>query len=115
MLLPVPPTRSSRPSRVAWSLILTGTPEVSGRITASKDTTLLFTVPADQGWSASLNGEAILLTPSLGFLTIPIPPGEHEFVFPLFHPGLNIGLLLSCLGLGLIIWRFRSGQPRKIR
>ncbi len=87
----------------------------SGRITASKDTTLLFTVPADQGWSASLNGEAILLTPSLGFLTIPIPPGEHEFVFHYSTPGLNIGLLLSCLGLGLIIWRFRSGQPRKIR
>lgn len=85
----------------------------SGRIKASTDTTLLFSVPADQGWRATLNGEAIPISPSLGFLTIRIPPGDHGFQFHYSTPGLKIGGILSCLGLGLLLWR--SWQPRKIQ
>lgn len=79
------------------------TAEYSG----SEETTLLFTVPADQGWKAKIDGKAVSYDKSLGFLTILVPPGNHDIEFTYRIPGLIWGGILSLLGSGLIFLRIR--------
>lgn len=60
--------------------------------------TILFTVPWDRGWSATLNGSPAPIRSDLGFMAIDVPPGETAIEFTYRIPGLQAGLILSLLG-----------------
>ncbi len=80
---------------------------------------LLFNDSFHPGWVATLNGKAVeVLRANLNFMAVPIPPGRASITFrfdpPYFSLGKNLaylgmfGFLISCLGLAIQPWRFRT-------
>lgn len=59
---------------------------------------LVFTIPFDKGFSATVDGESaeILLT-DLSFMSVFIEPGEHEIVFTYRTRGLTLGIVMSVI------------------
>lgn len=85
----------------------------SADVTVAEPTTFLFTVPADQGWRASIDGREAPFMKSLGFLALTVPPGPHRIEFTYRIPGLISGVLLSVTGFMLIVRRIRKDRKAK--
>lgn len=71
-------------------------------VTVKEDRTVLFTsIPYDDGWKVSVDGERIETFPVLdgAFLAVELTPGEHTLEFT-YDSGINrIGWILSVIGL----------------
>ena len=64
-----------------------------------------YTIPADRGWTATVNGEDVTLLTANGFLLVPLPEGRSELILHYEVPGQRAGMLLSGGGvLGLLLW-----------
>lgn len=65
---------------------------------------VFFSVPYDNGWSASVNGKAIDIEQvNIGFMAVPVEAGESTIVFSYETPGLRVGAYISLGGLVLLI------------
>ncbi len=65
-------------------------------ITLDRENLVFFSVPYDEGWSATVNGEPVEVTKvNIGFVGVRAPEGECEIVFTYNTPGLDTGLLIS--------------------
>lgn len=86
------------------------------RLTASPrgDETLVTTIPAENGWTAYVDGEKAEMGTWLGtFLALELPPGTHEVELRYTAPGLLPGIALgaaSLAGLALALARRRRRQ-----
>ncbi|MBR1533400.1 MAG: YfhO family protein, partial [Ruminococcus sp.] len=69
-----------------------------------EDNLLLFSVPYDEGWSASVNGEPVEITKaSIGFMAVRVPGHtESEIEFRYETPMLKTGCILSGAALLLL-------------
>lgn len=71
-------------------------------VAADEDMPVLFTsIPYDDGWKVSVDGESIETFPVLdgAFLAVELTPGEHTLIFT-YDSGINkIGRVLSMIGL----------------
>lgn len=66
------------------------------------DRVVFFSVPYDEGWHATVNGEeAQILKADVGFMAVRVPAGESEIVFTYQTPGLLAGVLITIVGLFL--------------
>lgn len=62
-----------------------------------EDVLMFFSVPYDSGWSATVNGEPVVIEKaSVGFMAVRVPAGEAEIRFEYMTPGLIPGRL--CIG-----------------
>ena len=79
-------------------------------IDLSGDTLILYTVPYDEGWRATINGRAVSIEKvDNGFMAVKGNKGSNKIVFSYYPKGLNIGLVMSCLSLsGLIFYKLKS-------
>jgi uncharacterized membrane protein YfhO len=81
--------------------------KIQGRISLSSKKLLFFSIPYDTGWQAYVDGkQATLLRGNIGFMYLPIDPGQHQISLNYHSPLFNAGLWLSvfCFVLfGLII------------
>ena len=76
----------------------------TSKITLDKPQLVFFSVPYSDGWSAEVNGKPVDVEKvSYGFMAVRADPGENEIVFRYRTPGLDIGLILSGLGLLILI------------
>ncbi|WP_353949306.1 YfhO family protein [Sporolactobacillus sp. Y61] len=67
-----------------------------------------FSVPYDKGWSATVNGRAVQIINSDGFMMVPVYEGKNIIRFNYHTPGLTAGIFLSLVsGSGFIVWIFR--------
>ncbi|MCC8112218.1 MAG: YfhO family protein [Ruminococcus sp.] len=73
-------------------------------ITSDSSNLLFFSVPYEDGWSATVNGEAVDIEQvDVGFMAVPIEAGENEIVFTYETPGLKAGFALTMTGLVLLL------------
>ena len=79
----------------------------SAQITApeGKDQLVFFSVPYEDGWSATVNGqEAVIEKVNVGFMAVRVPAGQtSEIRFQYETPGLKIGIVISIAALLLFI------------
>lgn len=73
-------------------------------ITLENPNLVFFSVPYDEGWSATINGEPVEIeTVDVGFMAVPASAGDNEIVFTYETPGLRIGLWISLGGIGALV------------
>lgn len=86
---------------------------ITGSIETLKDNQhVLFTFPYSKGWTATVDGEKVEMTPLLdgSFTGIQLPDaGEYNIELSYNIPGLSIGISISLLSLGgLAIYTYRQ-------
>ena len=74
---------------------------IKGNINVSSgDTTLFTSIPYDEGWTVTIDGEkAELLKTYDSLLAVPITEGEHEVVFRYMPECFVLGLTISVCGI----------------
>lgn len=79
-------------------------------IDLSGDTLILYTVPYDEGWKATINGKTVPIEKvDNGFMAVKGNKGSNKIVFYYYPKGLNIGLVISFFSLGgLIFYKLKS-------
>ena len=82
----------------------TGKNSFAATVTREKDTLVFFSIPYDEGWSATVNGkEAPVEKVNVGFMAVPVTAGESEIVFTYKTPGLTTGITISLSAAGVLI------------
>ena len=87
-------------------------------ITLEKENYVFFSVPYEEGWSATVNGEAVPIVKSSGLMAVPVSGGDNHIVFHYTPPGGTAGIVLtavSVLGLGVYWTLSRYLAKRKQR
>ena len=75
-----------------------------------KDGVMLFSIPYDEGWSVTLDGEKVSTQKAAGYLLcFDISEGEHEIELSYTVPGIKEGAFISFLLLlvfvGLVLYK----------
>ena len=79
----------------------TGKNSFTAKVQRDKDTLVFFSIPYDDGWSATVNGKAVDVEKvNVGFMAVPVKSGESEIIFTYKTPGLNDGIIVS---LGAVV------------
>ncbi|MFI3206056.1 MAG: YfhO family protein [Clostridia bacterium] len=78
---------------------------------------VFFSVPYDQGWSATVNGKsAEILQTNVGFMSVAIPAGDDvKIVFTYTTPGLSQGIVFSVVGVILLVIYLRLTKTLKVK
>ena len=81
--------------------------EIRGKVNAEEASLLTLSIPYDNGWSATVDGEEVKIG-KLGnaFLAVAVGPGEHEVVFSFTPEGLGLGLKVCLISLGIFLLLF---------
>jgi uncharacterized membrane protein YfhO len=91
---------------------------ISGTVSPRKAGMLVFSIPFNQGWSLTVDGQATpLQRANFGMLAAPVQAGSHKVVLDFELPGRRAGGWLGALGLGLLalvvaITRRRKASPQ---
>lgn len=80
---------------------------------------LLFTLPYDKGWHATVNGHQVPLKPAAGeLMALPLKQGKQTYQLTFTPTGLRIGVVISLIGLlsSLLYlgWEGKVNQRHKI-
>ncbi len=72
----------------------------TSKIQLEKENLVFFSVPYDEGWSVTVNGEPVeIIKSNVGFMSVVAPAGDNEIVFTYRTPGLSAGILISFIAL----------------
>lgn len=67
------------------------------------DNLVMFAVPYDSGWSATVDGEAVTVEKvNNGLMAVLVPAGEHTVRFDYTTPGLTVGIIISAVAIVLL-------------
>lgn len=81
------------------------TNKVCGKISVEEPQILFLSIPYSKGWKAKVDGEyQKIIKADYGFMALEINEGEHIIELEYCTPGIHIGMILSLLGIGLLIW-----------
>lgn len=91
--------------------------EISGTVNAAENGVLYTSIPYDEGWTVTVDGEKVakqdLLAVGDALLAIPIGSGSHTVSFSYTPRGMYIGIGISVFALAvlilLLVWN-RSGK-----
>lgn len=76
----------------------------SASVAREKTTLVFFSVPYDEGWSATVNGQkAEIIKANIGFMAVQVPSGVSDIRFDYTTPYLNYGLFISGAALFIFI------------
>lgn len=90
----------------------------TAKITTSdkKDELVFFSIPYEDGWSATLNGKrALIERVNIGFMAVRVPKGQTSTIrFNYMTPGLRLGAIISGASLVIlciyIVFSIKSGK-----
>lgn len=91
---------------------------VEGTYNAEKQTDLVLSIPYNKGWSATIDGKEVALSPAFGggMSQIQVPEGSHRIEMRFQSPGFTVGCAASIAALAacLVVVRVkkRGGQTR---
>lgn len=91
---------------------------VEGTYNAEMQTDLVLSIPYDKGWSATIDGKEVALSPAFGggMSQIQVPEGSHRIEMRFQSPGFTVGCAASIAALAacLVVVRVqkRGGQTR---
>lgn len=89
--------------QVAWHITEQKDGMIQGTIEAPSSGNLVLSVPYDEGWKATIDGEPTeTLAGFQAFLTVHVPQGQHEVKFTYRPHGFSIGMW-SSVGAGVLI------------
>lgn len=76
------------------------------------DASLLFTLPYDKGWSATIDGKPVRIQKAQnGFMKVDVKPGQTQAILTFTPQGFSIGMILSistmCIFIGYQFYRYR--------
>ena len=78
--------------------------KVEATYESQKEASLLFTIPYDKGWSATLNGKAIKISRAQkGFMKVDLPAGQGKVILTFTPNGFWPGFFASLTGLSLFV------------
>ncbi len=82
----------------------------------AQDELVFFSVPYEDGWSATVNGqEAVIEKANVGFMAVRVPAGQTSTIrFDYRTPGLLPGLLVTLVCIGLFVL-YMLVMPRRDR
>ena len=73
---------------------------LTGNVTANGDGLLLVAIPNEEGWNAYIDGNKVdTYKVDYGFVGIVVPEGEHKIELKYTTPKMNIGIILSIIGI----------------
>ena len=76
----------------------------TAKIDAKDAGMLVFTIPFDKGFSATVDGQkAEIVNCDVAFMGVFVEAGAHEIVFTYHTRGLTIGVVMSLLAAGMLI------------
>ena len=80
-------------------------------------TLVFFSVPYDDGFTATVNGESVpVLKVDNGLMAVPVPAGESEIVFTYRTPGLGLSVRISLSALvvygAYLMWLRRKNRAK---
>ncbi len=69
-------------------------------VNAAEDSVLFTTIPAEEGWTATVDGKEVELTSTMdgALIAVPVTAGEHTIVLDFFSAGMKPGLVITALG-----------------
>lgn len=91
---------------------------VEGAYNAEEQTDLVLSIPYDKGWSTTIDGKEVALSPAFGggMSQIQVPEGSHRIEMRFQSPGFTVGYAASIAALAacLVVARVqkRGGQTR---
>ena len=78
--------------------------EIRGTVDAQQDSLLVYSIPIDPGWHATVDGQDVEITPLAdAFVGVKVPAGHHEVVIDFVPEGFQLGLMISLGGLALLL------------
>jgi len=104
----------------ASSSYVAGKNSFTSVITLEKENLIFYSIPYDEGWSATVNGEPVQIEKvNKGFMAVKGEAGENTVVFTYTTPGLATGALVSLVSLIVLIgymvicwiWNRKHPQP----
>lgn len=70
-----------------------------------KDNLMFFSIPYDEGWSATVNGKKVDVEKvNKGFMAVPVSAGMNNIEFTYKTPGLSLGFIITLSSL--LVWIF---------
>ncbi len=73
-------------------------------ITLEKENLVFFSVPYEDGWSATVNGKPVEVEQvNVGFMAVKGEAGENTIAFTYQTPGLSLGIWISILSLLILV------------
>ncbi len=74
----------------------TGKNSFTATVERERDALVFFSIPYDEGWSATVNGRAVPVEKvNVGFMAVPVEAGTSNIVFSYKTPGLGMGIVIS--------------------
>lgn len=68
------------------------------------DRLVFFSVPYEEGWSATVNGQEVPVEKvNVGFMAVKVPAGTAEIRFTYRTPGLMLGMAATAVSVGLLV------------
>ena len=87
---------------------------LTGSVHAKKDGALLLTIPYDEGWQLTVDGEKATCEPALGlFLATEISQGEHTFELRYIPRGSVEGCSISAVAIAAALLWMLQGKRKK--
>ncbi|MFV0465292.1 MAG: YfhO family protein [Lachnospiraceae bacterium] len=102
-------------SQTLENLIVTDT-RITGSITADSDTELVLSIPSQSGWTVKVDGAVTEVGTFMGsMISIPVTQGTHDIELYYETPGLKLGLMISSLSFGILLFLILAGKVFKKR
>lgn len=83
------------------TLTRTGGCTLELEVNAAEDCALFTTIPLEEGWTVTVDGEQVSIKPCLSgsLMCIPVSAGKHTIVLDFYPAGLSSGLILTAAGM----------------
>lgn len=89
--------------------------DLSGEFTAEEGKRILFTIPWDEGWTCTIDGQKVPIDKTWDlFMSVEVPEGHHSYEMKFIPAWLNYGLILCGIAfVGLIVFMILWGKQSK--
>ena len=86
-------------------VVKTGHSTLEIRVNTEESSALFTTIPAEEGWSAEIDGQPCTIASSVNgaLMCLNVPAGEHTIKLTFLPAGMKTGLILTASGAGILI------------
>jgi len=102
-------------SQNQWELTTFETTHLVGNVSAETDSVLYTSIPYDEGWTITVDGNKVEASDlNQALLTIELPQGDHVVEMKYVPKGFYLGLVISCLSLSILVLIYLLTRKRVV-